>query len=179
VFMSHWQNGWIENAPQPWPSVANFDNNQDTPFEALDTINQSFDRGKAMYLWLDGPEVKALDASKKLPVNDPRDSAHTINNYTGTNTPRADDFVDLGGCSDCSLATAVQDFQFTTPNDKPESERCGKVVFSDMHVASGSSSSTSEGFPKGCSTDPTMTPQEKALAFIFFDIASCVGPIVN
>jgi hypothetical protein len=68
-----------------------------------------------------------------------------------------------------------QNFQFTTPNEVIKEDRCGKVVFSDMHVASGSTSATP--FPSGCST-AAMTPQEKALAFMFFDIASCVGPIL-
>jgi hypothetical protein len=45
-----------------------------------------------------------------------------------------------------------------------------------MHVSSGSLSRPEMPFPSGCSTGP-MTPQEKALAFMFFDIASCVGPI--
>lgn len=64
-------------------------------------------------------------------------------------------------------------FQFTTPIEMPKEERCGKVVFSDMHVASGSFSSAGLRFPQGCSSFP-MSPQEKALAFMFFDIGSCV-----
>jgi hypothetical protein len=177
VFLSHWQNYWIEAGPQPWPSIANFDNNQDVPTSATDSINTTFPRGMSMYTWLGGPEVKALDANHKLDVNDPRDTAKSINNYPGSTTPRADDFVDLGGCQGgCSLSTAVQDFQFTVPNmTAQDTNRCGKVVFSDMHV---SGNTTAEAFPAECS-GATFTPQEKALAFIFFDIASCVGPVVN
>ena len=49
--------------------------------------------------------------------------------------------------------TSVQDLQFTTPLDQPPEQRCGKVVFSDMHVSSGSTSSSAVPYPGGCSTD--------------------------
>jgi len=65
---------------------------------------------------------------------------------------------------------------FTTPQDQPEGNRCGKVVLSDMHVSSGSSSKSGTPYPGGCSSLP-LTPQEKALAFIFFDISTCVGTL--
>ena len=65
-------------------------------------------------------------------------------------------------------------YQPQTPNEMPADQRCGKVVFSDMHVAGDSFSSGM--FPSGCSMSP-MSPQEKALAFMFFDIASCVQVI--
>jgi hypothetical protein len=76
----------------------------------------------------------------------------------------------------------VQDLQFTTPLDQPIEQRCGKVVFSDMHVSSGSTSSAAVPYPGGCAVDgmgnlEPLSPQEKALAFIFFDIAACVGPL--
>ena len=70
----------------------------------------------------------------------------------------------------------TQNFQFTTPNEADPGARCGKVVFSDMHVSADSSSAPGTPYPNGCSTNP-LTPQEKALAFMFFDIASCVGPV--
>ena len=71
---------------------------------------------------------------------------------------------------------APQNFQFTTPNEVALDQRCGKVVFSDMHVSSGSRSRATVPFPNDCST-ADLTPQEKALAFMFFDIASCVNVI--
>ena len=68
-------------------------------------------------------------------------------------------------------------FQFTTPLANPPDQRCGKVVFSDMHVSGDSSSATGgTGYPSLCS-NAALTSQEKALAFMFFDIASCVNVI--
>jgi hypothetical protein len=72
---------------------------------------------------------------------------------------------------------APQNFQFTTPNEIPADQRCGKVVFSDMHVSADSRSRPTVDFPADCS-NAALTPQEKALAFMFFDIASCVGGIL-
>jgi hypothetical protein len=69
-----------------------------------------------------------------------------------------------------------QMFQFTTPIEAPAGDRCGKVVFTDMHVSGGPDESQST-YPASCQ-DTALTPQEKALAFMFFDIASCVGPIL-
>jgi hypothetical protein len=71
-----------------------------------------------------------------------------------------------------------QMFQFTTPNEDAIDARCGKVVFSDMHVSGDSDSSTGTPFPGQCASSD-LTPQEKALAFMFFDIASCVGPPIG
>jgi len=42
-----------------------------------------------------------------------------------------------------------------------------------MHVSGGPMGMP---YPAGCPLTP-LTPQEKALSFMFFDIASCVGPI--
>jgi hypothetical protein len=99
-----------------------------------------------------------------IPVTEGRQSCSSVNNEKGERWV----YYPTAG------KEYPQNFQFTTPNEAPSNARCGKVVFSDMHVASGSSSRTP--FPSGCTSDP-MTPQEKALSFMFFDIAGCVGII--
>ena len=71
-----------------------------------------------------------------------------------------------------------QNFQFTTPIEAQPADRCGKVVFSDMHVAGNGSTNA---YPTGCGDYPMtrdLTPQEKALAFMIFDLASCVSVIL-
>ena len=102
-----------------------------------------------------------------------------IQDQTGKNTcsmvdpTKAERWVYLDGTHSGGV-TGVQNFQFTTPNEHAVNTRCGKVVFSDMHVSGDSTSDPGKPFPTGCSSGD-LTPQEKALAFMFFDISSCVG----
>ncbi len=50
---------------------------------------------------------------------------------------------------------------------------CGRTVFSDFHVTANALQSTSAPFPAACKAE-AMTDQEKALAFMLFDLSSCV-----
>lgn len=165
VFLSHYNNMWIAGngttAPQQvWPSVAscNADQILSTEIGTIDQVNNP--KGAAFAQWM--VNVMGSTSPGTFPINDSRQSCSSVD------TTKAERWVTI------QSAMFPQNFQFTTPQESPADNRCGKVVMSDMHVASGSSSSGN--FPSGCSASP-MTPQEKALAFMFFDIASCVGPI--
>lgn len=74
----------------------------------------------------------------------------------------------------------IQLLTFNTPVDAPEAEQCGRVVFSQFHVAQGTNTANDNQFPSACDDAP-MTPQEKALEFMLFDLSACVtsdrGPI--
>jgi hypothetical protein len=73
----------------------------------------------------------------------------------------------------------TQDFTFDTPIGADAGSQCGRVAYSDMHV--GAASKDYGGIfggavtPSGC-TQGDLSPQEKALEFIFFDLSSCVTP---
>ncbi len=194
VFMSHWHNVWISgdkgNPTDPnygmadWKSVINwsFGAAQTDTVTQVTTVDESTlpppagvgglpnPKGTSFATWL--MNVGGSTTRNQVPVNSPRYTASSI-----TDPPQAERWVYVppgsavvGGAA----VSSVQDALFTTPLDVPPDQRCGKVVFSDMHVASGSSSPANGTFPTQCSA-ADLTPQEKALAFIFFDISSCVG----
>ena len=73
---------------------------------------------------------------------------------------------------------AVEYLSFNTPLTVPETMRCGRVVYSDLHVSNATDMNT-EGddpgmpFPSHCAVRD-LTPQEKAVVFMLFDLSSCV-----
>jgi hypothetical protein len=177
VFMSHWHNIWIggeQNNPShglaDWESTAtfNFSAPQDQD-NTIASVDESVPKGVSFATWL--MNVGASTTRDQVPISGAR--------YTcpANNVAMSDRRVFLDqSIPQVNNHHSVQDLEFTTPVTADPADRCGKVVFSDMHVSSGSSSSAATPFPGGCATGD-LTPQEKALAFIFFDISSCVGPI--
>jgi hypothetical protein len=71
-------------------------------------------------------------------------------------------------------------YTFNTPVSAPADSQCGRVVFSDFHVADNKV--LSPYFPEECSVDgfsqkaTPITPQEQILEYMLFDLGSCVQP---
>jgi hypothetical protein len=170
VFLSHYHNVWIAgetgvptHAPAVWPGIATCTTDgYATGNDIIDTVNNP--KGTSFANWM--MNVGATTMLGSIVIQDSRQTCNAIDKTKAERWV----YFPSGGIE------FPQNFQFTTPNEADKDHRCGKVVMSDMHVASGSTSSPGTGFPGGCSVAP-MTPQEKALAFMFFDIASCVGVI--
>jgi len=185
IFMSHWHNIWIggeglnhntTHGLTDWEALADWNLGDDElQDDSIATIDQTVPRGQSFATWLDN--VGASTTHGQIPIAEARYTMLTNNTTSSDRMVWIDPSVQgTGGFS------SVQDMQFTTPVDVMPEDRCGKVVFSDMHVSSGSTSDPAVAYPGGCAVDANgnlapMTPQEKALAFIFFDIASCVGPL--
>jgi len=68
----------------------------------------------------------------------------------------------------------VQHMTIDTPVLVPQDpdKVCGRVIYSDFHVANASNQSLT--FPAECLM-PDLSPQEKILEFMLFDLASCIG----
>ena len=157
IFASHWQNYWLESGPYPFSATADFVNDADLvdPFTAL--INDSFPKGAAMSEWLFN-----VGASTTAGQIDIHAAQHTVDAVTPTMSQAW-----IYGESPQS----VQYFTFNTPIGAPADKQCGRVVFSDIHVSSGDTVGAS--FPQGCQTKD-LSPQEKALLFMLFDLSSCI-----
>ena len=177
VFASHWHNIWIEGAvgstaPPQWQGLATWNNSATTfnspPYgpdgpDFIDEVNNP--KGMAFATWM--LNVMGSPTRGVIPISNGK---QTVTSVDPTKAERWVYWINA------AQTVFPQNFQFTTPNELPTDQRCGKVVFSDMHVSSGSTSLPGTPYPGGCSTAP-LTEQEKALAFMFFDIASCVGSI--
>ena len=178
VFMSHWHNVWIggnRNNPgdagygiAAWKSIITwaFAAAQDE-LTQLTVVDETVPKGTSFATWLQN--VAATTTRGELTVSQPRYTAQSADPAKSERWVYVDPLR-----STPTGKQSVQNVLFTTPIEEPSDNRCGKVVFSDMHVASGSSSKSNTPFPGGCSTG-ALTAQEKALAFIFFDISTCVG----
>lgn len=163
MFAEHWHNYWFQNGAPPLPDVADWNFQTDLGNITAD-INTSFERGADLADWLVNTgasttpgQIDIVDAQHTLTAVDPALGDRWIyKDVTANGTP------------------SVQYFQVTTPLTAAPADRCGKMVFSDIHVSSGDA--TGLPFPTGCSTT-TLSPQEMVLAFMLFDIASCVDDI--
>ena len=187
VFLSHWHNVWLEGTtqdtagakPAVWDAIASFEDNVMDPGNGTkDTIDENptnNPKGVSFANWMlnvqkDSPvrdQVTIADGTAKRTakqINDPNKAERWVYLQTGTEQ-------------------VPQNFQFTTPNEVPLENRCGKVVFSDMHVSDSPILDSNKNvlpYPSSCASRPPppadqLTDQEKALAFMFFDISSCVG----
>jgi hypothetical protein len=68
---------------------------------------------------------------------------------------------------------APMHYTFNTPWGAQPANQCGRVLFSDFHVSTGSNTGN-KVFPAECNAN-ALTAQEKVLAYMLFDLASCVS----
>ncbi len=183
VFASHWHNIWIGGAfagggtqnPAVWsgatPGTMGIASWQDSADPGSpDLIDETGNpKGMSFATWM--LNVMGSTTRDQIPILSGTDRS----TCTAIDNTKAERWTYTGPQSGYN-PPHPQNFQFTTPNEQPPSMRCGKVVFSDMHVSGGPNGTS---FASSCGTTTTLSPQEKALAFMFFDIASCVNTVVQ
>jgi hypothetical protein len=170
VYLAHLQNIWIAGASDltrqgAWPAVATWNFNL-SPFNTtiIGHINNTFPQGLDFYSWL--VLVGASAPAGTLSILSGRQTAIAID----PNVARS--WVYLTTTS--NNFPSVQYFSFTTPVESGAELQQGRVLFTDMHPASGDQSPTNGVFPNACTTSAA-NPQEKALLYAAFDLQRCVG----
>ncbi|MBX3209534.1 MAG: carboxypeptidase regulatory-like domain-containing protein [Labilithrix sp.] len=181
LFASHWHRYWFDTAamngqnpagpqPSPFEAMATWRDRNGPGDPAFGTINVSFPKGQAMHDWLAQPAVAALcpipglcnNAAQNdlLRIDDPR------HNVDAVDPARATSWITVPNGAN----TAHEYISFNTPIPAPEDQKCGRVVYSDLHVTTADEHGP---WPQGCKT-ADLTPQEKALEFMLFDLSSCI-----
>jgi hypothetical protein len=140
----------------------------------LNGSTQPFPKGVSLQKWL--TNVGALGKNNvpagELSIYQPRYNS----TVASTNTPsQAWISSDSSGTSSSTMYLS-----FDTPvnaqmgtNNMPA--YCGRAVFSDLHVAGDPLTKDNPPPPDGCA-NTDLSPQEKALEFMLFDLSSCVIP---
>ena len=162
VFASHWHNHWIRNQTN-WNGLMTFNPRADLGNITAD-INMSFARGATLANWLQQPSVGGSTTLGKLALRD------TQNTLQSVDTTRAQTWITV------PASQSLQYVSFDTPVSAPASQKCGRFVYSDIHVSSGDT--PNQPYPKGCTTT-TISPQEKTLMFLLFDLSSCIEPPIG
>ena len=130
--------------------------------QTLNGSTQPFAKGVALYQWLG---LNGALQAMKLPVTQPK-----FNAIVGPGNKPSQPWINY----DQNAAGNTAYFSFDTPVNAPvpadggAPAYCGRAVFSDLHV-SGTDPAPS------CNPGP-LSPQEKALEFMLFDLSSCVIP---
>jgi hypothetical protein len=185
VFATHFSYVWLTNssgaantntAPAPWYQTAAWAVGQGAFPSTLGLVDQTLQgdaatqtRRVAFANWLKG--VGASTTLGEIPVNVVR---HDFNSVSALPATKAGTPAQQWLYTNDAF-TGPLHYTFDTPVDyaTTPTTQCGRVLYSDFHVSDAASLNVS--FPQECTTG-TMSPQEKTLEFMLFDLASCVGP---
>ncbi len=162
VFATHYGYSWLHLGNKPFEATGNWSPEKASGGAGTQsfTVETSFPKGAAFADWLQN--VNASTTRGTLNVAEWR---HDLDSERSPPSQRWVHGTTPGGAS-------VQHMTFNTPLAVPDDQKCGRVVYSDFHV-SANAKTTAPAFPASCKTGD-LSAQEKALEFMFFDLASCI-----
>jgi hypothetical protein len=169
VFASHFHYAWFNSGPYAAENLATWTPGSNEMGNINATIVTSFPKGQALDMWL--RNTNAL-TNGELPIQEARHNADV-----GPEHIASQPWILANQSADPPGAT--QYFSFNTPTDAPPGpdgqDYCGRVVYSDLHVGAASGDNAGMSVPNSCGSGD-LSPQEKALEFMLFDLSACVIP---
>ncbi|MBL9007431.1 MAG: carboxypeptidase regulatory-like domain-containing protein [Myxococcales bacterium] len=165
VFASHYHHYWVRAQPA-WSPLMTFNIRQDLLTVTAD-INTQFNRGSNLANWLMDPAVSGSLTLGKLPLTLAQNTLQSVD------TTKVQTWITVPASQN------IQYVSFDTPTTATDAQKCGRFVLSDIHVSSSSDQAGPlSPFPTGC-IGTGLSPQEKALIFLLFDLSSCIEPPIG
>jgi hypothetical protein len=166
VFGSHYHNGWIrseDGTPSAgYPQVVKFASGaHGFTTDIVTQVDSTFPKGMAFRDWLANTGASTTPGQLLITGGE-----HTVDAVIAGVSQQW-----IYGSDDSKKTPMVQYFSFTAPVAQKE---CGRMVFSDVHVSAGGGPLAAVPFPMRCTAGTDLSPQEKALEFMLFDLSSCV-----
>jgi hypothetical protein len=162
VFATHFHYTWFANGPKDFQNVATWGGPSIGNQNIMGAIDTSFAKGQAFQTWL--KDVGALSGGTLAMTG-------VATSVFGVNAAMTKRWI-------YDSATQLPKYlSFETPiggTGGPDSFYCGKAVFTDLHAGGAPSGDV----PGSCKAS-ALSDQEKALEFLFFDLASCVTDVVT
>ncbi len=195
VFASHYHYTWFKNNPDPaWVATATWLGGSIAAGAGTDDIDTSFPKGATFGQWLGN--VGALAGSGPPPTISLMSVASSVSSVNTATTSRwiydpstsppdtkyLSFLTPIGGMSTAALSDAGSGSSReggagdagSGGSGVEGTTYCGKAVFTDLHTSSGLFA-TAMNVPGDCKAAP-LTAQQKALEYLFFDLAACVAP---
>ena len=160
VFASHFSYTWLYNIA-PFSGTAQWTPNStgSDVSSVSGTIDTSFPKGQAFAAWLQN--LGDLTGVDQIEIDEPRFDAASVvapaQRWIYTEAP-----------------SSLEHYTFNTPVGVDEADQCGRVSFSDFHVAAFAYTAAGLTFPQECGLGEALTPQEQVLEFMILDLLSCI-----
>lgn len=157
IFATHYEYVYLDQTAA-YNGTVNWQVNNGSPANGKADINTLTPKGAAFAQWLANAGATAAGSTQIDVQQVRRDNMSVI-------TPPTELWLTYNPVTQFPL-----EFTFNTPVG--QANQCGRVLFSDFHVSQVGSTGD---FPGACNNTP-MTPQEKVLEFMVFDLTSCIAP---
>jgi len=172
LFLSHLHFFWLRDGSATLQGTANYIGaGEKLPDPTTGIINTGFPKGIALADWLEA--VGATPTRAQLEIHGGQHSVTAV-------TPPTQSWIHVAQNPNEGNQPAIQYMTFNTPVGVAEEMQCGRTVLTDLHMKEkvgdmgGDDSDPSKAFPTGGCLTNEMSPQMKALEFMFFDLSACV-----
>jgi hypothetical protein len=198
VFASHFHYAWFNSGPfstmitnpslATWNSGIQLKGNVSSKVVTTLPGGGNFPEGTALNTWLQtvnalGPATQGIVGfnvpNGELPVIYSCDNATVTSSNTNSQQWVAAD-------SNAPVPGSTQYFSFDLPLGTSAEAKCGRVVYSDLHVSGGTGGTARGSLPPDYASSlmicpdqcagGALSPQEKALEFMIFDLSACLIP---